>query len=328
MKKLLAVLLSLAMLVSFVACGNDSTSTGSVHLVSIDAEHADALIARSPYYAKDVITKDVYGTESDAETVAIAAMILVSDNASEDAVYKFISTIFDNKDALKEQHGKAEALDLTFASSVTSVPFHPGAAKYFAENGIEVKSSGKSGNDDLSNASFVTGGESGTYYAYGTVLAQYISANTNMNITAKSSGGSKANIEDISYGDAQLGFSQSDVMAYAYSGTSLFDEKVEGYSVVAALYMEQVQIVTVNNDINTVADLKDKTVSVGAAGSGTYFNAVDCLEAYGLDIEKDIKPVYQSFGDSAESLKDGKIDAAFIVAGAPTAAITDLAATK
>jgi TRAP transporter TAXI family solute receptor len=44
--------------------------------------------------------------------------------------------------------------------------------------------------------------------------------------------------------------------------------------------------------------------------------------------EKDIKPVYQSFGDSADSLKDGKIDAAFIVAGAPTNAVTDLATAK
>jgi len=57
-----------------------------------------------------------------------------------------------------------------------------------------------------------------------------------------------------------------------------------------------------------------------------YFNAIDVLQAYGMT-EKDIKPVYQSFGDSADSLKDGKIDAAFIVAGAPTTAITDLAAS-
>ena len=55
-----------------------------------------------------------------------------------------------------------------------------------------------------------------------------------------------------------------------------------------------------------------------------YFNAIDALTAYGLT-EDDITPVYQNFGDSADSLKDGKIDAAFIVAGAPTTAITDLA---
>ena len=79
-----------------------------------------------------------------------------------------------------------------------------------------------------------------------------------------------------------------------------------------------------NPDIKTVADLAGKKVSIGAAGSGVYFNAIDVLNAYDLK-ESDISAVYQSFGDSAESLKDGKIDAAFIVAGAPTTAITDLA---
>ena len=52
------------------------------------------------------------------------------------------------------------------------------------------------------------------------------------------------------------------------------------------------------------------------------------LGAYGLNVETDINPTYQSFGDSAEALQDGKIDAAFVVAGAPTTAITSLAATK
>ena len=99
------------------------------------------------------------------------------------------------------------------------------------------------------------------------------------------------------------------------------------FSVVASLYQEQVQIVTCNPDIKSVADLKGKTVSVGAAGSGVYFNAIDVLAAYDMTLE-DITPVYQSFGDSADSLKDEKIDAAFIVAGAPTTAITDLSTTK
>ena len=103
---------------------------------------------------------------------------------------------------------------------------------------------------------------------------------------------------------------------------SSFTESEE--TTVAALYMEQVQIVTMNPDIKTVADLAGKKVSIGAAGSGVYFNAIDVLNAYDLK-ESDISAVYQSFGDSAESLKDGKIDAAFIVAGAPTTAITDLA---
>ena len=176
---------------------------------------------------------------------------------------------------------------------------------------------------------FTTGGEAGTYYAFGSVLAQYVTTNGNgVDITAVSSGGSQANIEDIDADFADLGFSQSDVLSYAYAGDRTFAEigAVKSISTVAALYMEQVQIVTTNPDIKTVADLKGKTVSVGALGSGTYFNAIDVLGVYGMT-EDDINPVYQSFGDSAESLKDKKIDAAFIVAGAPTTAITDLATT-
>ena len=70
-----------------------------------------------------------------------------------------------------------------------------------------------------------------------------------------------------------------------------------------------------------------KRVSIGAPNSGVYFNAVDVLGAYDLT-EDDIEATYEDFGTSADSLKDGKIDAAFVVAGAPTTAITSLATTK
>ncbi len=176
---------------------------------------------------------------------------------------------------------------------------------------------------------FMTGGAQGTYYGFGGVLAGKVGEKTSTTVTAVTSGGSKANIEAMEDGDAQIAFVQSDVGAYAYRGTRLFeDNKFMDFSTVANLYMEQVQIVTLDPSIKTVADLKGKNVSIGAAGSGVYFNAVDALKAYGLDVEKDIKPTYQSFGDSVEALQDGKIDAAFIVAGAPTTAVTSLAATK
>lgn len=179
-----------------------------------------------------------------------------------------------------------------------------------------------------SNLTFGTGGETGTYYAFGGVLAQYVTSNTDTTVTAVSSKGSQANIEDLDAGDIQLGFVQSDVMSYAYNGERLFKEPITDFSVVAALYMEQVQIVTLDPEIKTVADLAGKTVSIGASGSGVFYNALDVLECYGLDYETDITAVMQDFADSTESLQDGKIDAAFIVAGAPTTAITSLAATQ
>ena len=174
-----------------------------------------------------------------------------------------------------------------------------------------------------------TGGTSGTYYAFGGVLGQYIKNNAGIDVTVVSTDGSKANIESIAAGDYQLGTVQSDVMAYAWSGTRSFESNgaIDSFRVVAGLYAESVQLITMDASIKSVADLAGKSVSIGAPGSGVYFNAIDVLAAAGLT-ENDIKPQYQSFADSTDALKDGKIDAAFIVAGAPTAAITELCTTN
>ena len=174
-----------------------------------------------------------------------------------------------------------------------------------------------------------TGGTAGTYYAFGGVLGQYIQNKAGIEVNVVSTDGSKANIESIDSGDYQLGTVQSDVMAYAWAGSRSFESNgaIDSFRVVGGLYAEAVQLITMDPNVKSVADLAGKSVSIGAPGSGTYFNAMDVLGAAGLT-EADIKPQYQSFADSTDALKDGKIDAAFIVAGAPTAAITELCTTN
>ena len=87
---------------------------------------------------------------------------------------------------------------------------------------------------------FVTGGESGTYYAFGSVIAQHATNNAGVNVVGLVGNGSQANVMELQDGNAELAFCQSDVMAYAYNGTNLFEEtgKVDCFSTVAALYME------------------------------------------------------------------------------------------
>ena len=68
--------------------------------------------------------------------MAIAAVIIARDDASEEDVYNVVSGIFESVDTLS--HDKKAELNLEFASSVTDVPYHPGAAKYFAEKDITV----------------------------------------------------------------------------------------------------------------------------------------------------------------------------------------------
>jgi len=180
------------------------------------------------------------------------------------------------------------------------------------------------------NLVLATGGTTGTYYAVGGVMATVLNDKlTNSSLTVTSTGASKANIQLIQDGEAQLGIVQNDVMDYAYNGTDLFeaDGKVDSFSAVCGMYDETVQLITTNADIKSVDDLKGKTVCVGDAGSGTEFNARQVLDVYGLSFD-DIKVVNASFGDAADSLKDKKIDAAFIVAGAPTTAVVDLATSS
>ena len=301
MKKLFALVLALVMALSLVACGDKKDDSGDVTV-----EHTDTT------------------------TVAVGAVILARDDVSSDDVYKFVADIFDNAASLTTSHAKYGELSLEYGASITSVPYHPGAAKYFSEKGFEVASvKDGAGNTESRNLRFVTGGESGTYYAFGSVIAQHATNNAGINVVGLVGNGSQANVQELVDGTADFAFCQSDVMSYAHDGTNIFAETgaVDSFSAVAALYMEQVQIVTTNPAIKTVADLAGKSVSIGAPGSGVYFNAIDVLGAYGLT-EDDIKPTYQSFSDSADALKNGQIDAAFIVAGAPTTAVTDLATTK
>ena len=105
-----------------------------------------------------------------------------------------------------------------------------------------------------------TGGTTGTYYAFGGVLGQYIKNNAGIDVTVVSTDGSKANIQGIDAGDYQLGTVQSDVMAYAWNGTNSFaeDGAVDSFRVIGGLYAEAVQLITMDPEIKSVSDLKGK----------------------------------------------------------------------
>ena len=174
---------------------------------------------------------------------------------------------------------------------------------------------------------YATGGTSGTYYGFSGVIANVLNEKLSdtLKLKVESTGASKANIQMLASGDADIAIVQNDVMSYAYTGTDLFDgtAPITSFSAVASCYPEYVQILA-KKDITSIEQLAGKKVSVGDAGSGTEFNARQILAAYNLSFD-DIKVSNQSFADSADSLKNGTIDAAFVVAGYPTTAVTELA---
>lgn len=189
-------------------------------------------------------------------------------------------------------------------------------------------SGGGEGEQEVEFLSILTGGTTGTYYPLGGMFAQLIEEETGISTTAESSQASAANMTALKDEKAEIAFVQTDIAYYAANGELMFEgDKIDMVSAIGALYPETVQLVTTaKSGIKTFDDLKGKKVSVGAPGSGTFANAEQLLEIHGLTMD-DIDPQNLDFGESQESLQSGQIDAAFITAGAPTAAVETLNAT-
>lgn len=173
-----------------------------------------------------------------------------------------------------------------------------------------------------------TGGESGTYYGYGSALAQQLEEQDKApTLSVRSTSGSAANLRLMQEGFLQMAIVQSDVLADAVNGTGAFEQTgpCEGVAAVAGLYTETCQIVVnASSGFETVQDLAGKRVSVGEKESGVRKNAEEILQSHGLSLQM-IQPSFLSFADSAEALKRGEIDAFFCTAGAPTRAVSELA---
>ena len=130
---------------AFITAGAPTTAVTDlgtakdVYLVSIDDEHMKTLLEECPYYTENTISADTYGLDEDVKTVAVGAVVIASNDVAEDDIYNFVSAVFENTDAIETAHAKGAELDLDYAASITSVPYHAGAAKYFEEKGLTVE---------------------------------------------------------------------------------------------------------------------------------------------------------------------------------------------
>lgn len=173
-----------------------------------------------------------------------------------------------------------------------------------------------------------TGGTAGTYFPLGGAFAEIWNNKIDgINATAQSTGASVANINLLKDGKVEVVIVQNDVAWYASRGEVMFEgdtfEEIRG---LATMYSEPLQIVTTDENIKTLADLKGKKIAVGAIGSGVEANARQIIAAAGLDFEEDINAKFLSFSEASSGLKDKQVDVAFLTAGLPTAAIQDLSA--
>lgn len=109
-------------------------ATEDVNIVPIAGDKISELQEKYPYYAEDTVKEGTYGLSEDVTTVAVQAMLVVSDDLSEDVVYNVTKAIFDNVDQVT--HSKGEFISAESALDGVGIELHPGAKKYFDEKGI------------------------------------------------------------------------------------------------------------------------------------------------------------------------------------------------
>jgi TRAP transporter TAXI family solute receptor len=184
--------------------------------------------------------------------------------------------------------------------------------------------------------SIATGGTAGVYFPLGAALAELWTGKVpNMQATAQTSGAAVANIRTLERADVSVAFVQNDIAYYAFYGTEMFMDRIGNKPQplaqlrgMAMLYPETIQVVTLRSKgINSISDLKGKRIAVGAPGSGTEVNARQILRAFELGYYN-TRPDFLNFAEAADQLKDGVLDAAFITAGFPTAAVQDIASAR
>ncbi len=176
-----------------------------------------------------------------------------------------------------------------------------------------------------------TGGTGGTYYPLGGMLAQLISNKAvvdgkKISATAEAAGASVGNAKLLGTKDIESAFVAADILDAAYNGKGQFNgAAVKNLRALGALYPETVQLITrADMGINSVKDLKGKSVSSGAPGSGQYQLLTDLLAVHGM-ARTDVKEDLSSFTQAVDKIKDGNLHATLITAGVPTAAVTDFA---
>lgn len=175
----------------------------------------------------------------------------------------------------------------------------------------------------------LTGGQAGIYYPLGVALANIIGANVpNVRATAQVTRASAENLNLLQAGRGELAFTLADSLSDAWKGEAEagFPQKLDRLRTVSATYNNYVQIVaSADSGIRTLADLRGKRVSVGAARSGTELNARAVFRAAGMTYRDLSRVEYLPFGESVELIKNRQLDATLQSAGLGVASIRDLA---
>jgi TRAP transporter TAXI family solute receptor len=174
----------------------------------------------------------------------------------------------------------------------------------------------------------LTGGTSGVYYPLGVAIGKIYSDNIpNVKTQVQATKASVENLILLQQGRGEIAFTLGDSLKAAWDGDAEagFKTKLEKLRTIGAIYPNYIQIVaTAESGIKTLADLKGKSLSVGAPKSGTELNSRAILTAAGLSYKDLGKVEYLPFAESVDLMKNRQLSATLQSAGLGVASLKDL----
>jgi len=178
----------------------------------------------------------------------------------------------------------------------------------------------------------LTGGTSGVYYPLGVAIGKiYSDKIPNVKTQVQATKASVENLVLLQQGRGEIAFTLGDSLKAAWEGDEEagFKSKLDKLRTIGAIYPNYIQIVaTAESGIKTLADLKGKSLSVGAPKSGTELNSRAILAAAGLSYKDLGKVEYLPFAESVDLMKNRQLNATLQSAGLGVASLKDLSTSS
>ena len=115
----------------------DVSTQNEIRILDIPADVAAKLTQKYPFLAAVKVPANTYrGQTAEVSTVAVNAVLIAGNSLSEAMVYNLTKALFENQAELASAHAKGKELNLQYAVKGVSIPFHPGAVKYYKEKGM------------------------------------------------------------------------------------------------------------------------------------------------------------------------------------------------
>ncbi len=237
------------------------SQTGDVTMLSISDEVV-AEIEQNTTYQGYTIPQDSYDfLEEDVQTVAAFAILVGNtDTISEELGYELAKLMAENSDEITHAQGRQMTIENAL-NGADGLPLHPGAARYYEEQGLEFDNPIAEVNvsDQPSELTLGTGSSGGTYYPLGGEMANVFNNHIDyVNVSSRETGASIENLSQIRDGNMDLGMTVHGPALYALNGEDVFEGAgVDNFAFIGHIYPEIVQIISREEfGISSFEDLK------------------------------------------------------------------------